>query len=532
MAVRMAPLRPQPDCAMPMPPPQTARNSAPDALVEGLRRLLQASTGRAVQRLETHISWVLLDGEHAWKIKKPVRLGFLDFTSLQTRHQACDDELRLNRRLAAGIYLDVLPIRGSAAMPVLDGAGEPIEYVLRMKQFAPGALLSEKLAAGILVPTAIDRLAARLAAFHRDAPAAGNAAPYGNAPQVLAQTAQVLDGLESSPGAGRLPDLRAWCEAEGRRLAPCFAARRRQGWVREGHGDLHLANVVALGEDVTAFDCIEFDPGLRWIDVQSDIAFLTMDLAAHGRRDLALRFLDRWLEGCGDHAGIAVLRYYEVYRALVRALVSGLRQAQGTTIPGPDYVAAARRLAAARDARLLITHGLSGSGKSYVSARLLEAAGAIRLRSDVERKRLFGLQALDATPAAMVREVYAPAATRRTYARLRAWAAAALDAGYPVIVDAAFLRAHERDAFRQLARGKGAPFAILDCRAEPAALRARVLARSLRRDDASEADLAVLERQGADFEALRPEECGACITVDTAQPLDIDAIAKRWLDMR
>ncbi|MHB9050684.1 MAG: AAA family ATPase, partial [Thiomonas delicata] len=260
-----------------MPPPPTARNSAPDALVEGLRRLLQASTGRAVQRLETHISWVLLDGEHAWKIKKPVRLGFLDFTSLQTRHQACDDELRLNRRLAAGIYLDVLPIRGSAAMPVLDGAGEPIEYVLRMKQFAPGALLSEKLAAGILVPTAIDRLAARLAAFHRDAPAAGNAAPYGNAPQVLAQTAQVLDGLESSPGAGRLPDLRAWCEAEGRRLAPCFAARRRQGWVREGHGDLHLANVVALGEDVTAFDCIEFDPGLRWIDVQSDIAFLTMD---------------------------------------------------------------------------------------------------------------------------------------------------------------------------------------------------------------------------------------------------------------
>jgi len=517
---------------MPTPPKQATLDNAPDALVEGLRAVLQASTGRAVRRVETHISWVLLDGEYAWKIKKPIRLGFLDFSSLQLRHQACEDELQLSQRLAPTIYLDVTPVFGNAEAPRLEGPGTPIEYVLRMRQFASDALLSARLAAGTLDAPTLDRLADTLATFHLHAPVAHSTVPYGNAELILGQTAQVLRGLEASADAPRLHQLRAWCETEGRCLVPAFEARKRQGWVREGHGDLHLANVVDLGEQVTAFDCIEFDPALRWIDVQSDIAFLTMDLTAHGRRDLALRFLDRWLQSTGDYGGIAVLRYFEVYRALVRALVTSIRKAQGSQATGPDYVATARDLACARDARLLITHGLSGSGKSYISERLLEVAGAIRLRSDVERKRLFGLRALDTTPPAVAHEVYAPGATQRTYVRLREWAATALDAGFPVIVDAAFLREHERGAFRELARDKNAPFAILDCRAEPDVLRARVLARSTHGGDASEADLAVLKRQLADSDALRPDERDACIAVDTARPLNVDAIATQWIGMR
>lgn len=507
---------------MPLPSSQAA-----DALVDGLQQVLQATTGRPVRRIETHISWVLLDGEVAWKVKKPVRLGFLDFSELEARRHDCEEELRLNRRLAPAIYLDVVPIHGSATTPRLGGEGKPIEYALRMKQFAAGALFSERLAAGTLDALSIDRLAARLAAFHAAAPAAGDDTPYGDPAVILATTAQVLAGLEAQAGVRAVADLRDWCEAQGRRLRARFAARKRQGWVREGHGDLHLDNLVTLGEEVTAFDCIEFDPGLRWVDVQSDIAFLTMDLAAHGRSDLAFRFLDRWLEATGDYAGVTVLRYYAVYRALVRTLVSGLRRAEGLATAGPDYVAAARRLAAAGDARLLITHGMSGSGKSHVAQRLLEIAGAIRLRSDVERKRLFGLHPLDAS-APMAHGIYAPAATRRTYARLRESAAAVLDAGYPVIVDAAFLRARERDAFRRLADSKGVPFTILHCHAEPAVLRQRVRARSTRRDDASEADLAVLERQLLDHDALSPDEGLVCIAVDTTAPLDVDAIARRW----
>ena len=516
----------------PAPPSAVAAEHAP-LHIDALQHQLQASTGRDVRRIETHISWVLLDGEHAWKIKKPVRLGFLDFGELALRRQACEDELRLNRRLAPALYLDVVPIRGSAAAPRIGGSdGAVIDYALRMKQFAAGALLSERMAAGTLDPDAIDRLAARLAAFHQQACAAGAETAYGTPESVLGATAGALAELASRTDDKRLGDMMAWCRAEGERLQPAFAARKRDGWVREGHGDLHLANLVALGDDVTAFDCIEFDPALRWIDVQSDIAFLTMDLQAHGRRDLAFRFLDRWLEVTGDVPGLAVHRYYAVYRALVRAMVAAIRRSEGLEAGGPDYLAVAGALAGTRDPRLLVTHGLSGSGKSFVAQRLLEAAGAIRLRSDVERKRLFGLRALDATTALGDAVAYSPETTRRTYARLREAAAAALDAGYPVIVDAAFLKSGERAEFRRLARSMGVPFSILDCHADPGVLRARIRARRARADDASEADLAVLDRQFAGNEPLEPGERATCIDVDTTRPPAIGAIAARWLAMQ
>ncbi len=515
----------------------------PDALVESLRRLLQSIHGRPVQRIETHISWILLDGEHAWKIKKPVRLGFLDFSRVDLRRRYCEEELRLNRRLAPSLYLDVVPVGGSIAAPRLggDGDGDAIEYVLRMKQFAAGSLFSERLAAGRLEPASVDRLASRLAAFQATAPVADAESPFGSAAGIRAATAGVLAGIESQPHAQRIAGLRAWCEARAIALAPCFEARKAGGQVREGHGDLHLANLVVLDDDVTAFDCVEFDPALRWIDVQCDIGFITMDLKAHGRHDLAFRFLDRWLEASGDHAGLAVLRYYEVYRALVRALVAGIRSAQGgasgksgvSDDPGatgePDYPGLAQALSRQADPRLLITHGLSGSGKSFVSTRLLETAGAIRLRSDVERKRLFGLGALESSASRAAGDVYGPEATRRTYASLHESARAALQAGYPVIIDAAFLRAPERDDFRALAQELQVPFSVLHCRADPGLLRERVRERGERRDDASEADAGVLEAQLAHHDALREDEREMAIEVDTARPLDIPAIAGRWL---
>lgn len=529
---------------------RTAVDVPADALVESLRRLLQSRLGRVVQRIDTHISWVLLDGEHAWKIKKPVRLGFLDFSRIDVRRHCCEEELRLNRRLAPSIYLDVVPVYGSVTAPILgddpdrdeargrnpqdDGQevrhGDAIEHVLRMKQFADGALFSERLAAGRLGASEIDRLAARLAAFQATAEAAGADTDFGSPALVRTTTADVLAGIASQPQAARAAGLQEWCDARATALAPCFEARKAGGRVREGHGDLHLSNLVVLEEDVTAFDCIEFDPQLRWIDMQCDIAFVTMDLRAHGRRDLAFRFLDRWLEASGDHAGLAVLRYYEVYRALVRALVAGIRAAQGKggDAEQPDYLGLAQELTREDDPRLLVTHGLSGSGKSFVATRLLERAGAIRLRSDVERKRLLGLGALEAS-APKTGQAYTAQSTHRTYAALLDAARTALQAGYPVIVDAAFLRAGERDDFRALARELRVPFTILHCHADPALLRERVRERSLRGDDASEADVAVLERQLAGHDALREDERALAIAVDTAQALDLPAIIRRWL---
>ena len=510
--------------------------SAPDGFAQALRRHLGSALGRPVRCIETHISWVLLDGEHAWKLKKPVRLGFVDFASAAVRERSCREELRLNRRLAADLYLDVVPIRGSRERPRIDGDGPVIDHAVRMREFPPGALLSERLAAGRLDGPDVDRLAARVAAFHESLPAldvvAGDDIGFGSAAHVQAATGRVLETLAQRLDDPRVGRLRAWCEAEGARLRPVFERRRRAGKVREGHGDLHLANAVVLGDDVTAFDCIEFDPGLRWIDLQSEVAFLAMDLMAHDRADLAFRFLDTWLAHSGDYEGVPVLRYYLVYRALVRAMVAAIRAGQtaraDAPAAAPDYLALADRLARLRDPRLLITHGLSGSGKSHLAAQLLERAGALRLRSDVERKRLFGLRPHESSASGVGRGIYRPGDSERTYARLLALATIVLEAGWPVIVDATFLRAAERDAFRAAARERGLPFAILHCRAAAELLRARVGDRERQGRDPSEAGLAVLERQLASREPLRADERELAIEVDTGGPVDVGALAQSW----
>ncbi len=494
-----------------------------DLLVERLRRLLSERAGRPVRLAETHISWVLMDGEHAFKIKKPVNFGFVDFSSLQARRRFCEEEVRLNRRLAAELYLGVVAIRGSPEAPSFDGDGEPIEYAVKMRQFAAGELLSERLAAGTLTSQHVDRLAHKLAEFHETADVAPEGSAFGTAGTVVATALQTLAGLEAQGMEGACAELRRWLESQARPLEPAWTQRKAQGRIRECHGDLHLGNAVVLQEQVTAFDCIEFDPALRWIDVISDTAFLVMDLVAHGRRDLGLRFLNAWLEGTGDYPGLPVLRWYLVCRAMVRALVQRLQPAPAASTP--DYLGVALELARPGQPRLMITHGVSGSGKSYFSQRLLEQAGAIRIRSDVERKRLFGMKALERSED-RVDSIYTPDATRRTYARLLELACVALDAGYPVIVDAAFLREEERSRFAAAARERGVPFAILACHAPTETLRERVRAREQRGDDPSEAGMDVLEAQRSYGEPLG--EIERAFAIDAGVAAGFEA-AVRWL---
>jgi len=274
----------------------------------------------------------------------------------------------------------------------------------------------------------------------------------------------------------------------------------------------------------TPFDGIEFSADLRWSDVMSEVAFLMMDLFDHGLPRLAFRFLNAYLERSGDYAGVRLLRYYLVYRALVRAKVSCLRAHQ----PGMDpreqsqitlayrrHLRLAERLAESRHAALVIMHGLSGSGKSSIAQGLLEALGAVRLRSDVERKRLYGLAAEARSGSPLDAGLYAPGASERTYAHLAGLARALLAARYPVIVDAAFLKRFWRERFADIARGAGAAFAIAACTASAAALRARVASRERVARDASESGLAVLERQFATAEPLSAEENAHAFTIDT-----------------
>ncbi len=493
-------------------------------LVAALQRRLQA------QLLETHISWILLTPEHAWKIKKPVRLGFLDFGSLAARRRHCEEERRLNDRLAPGLVLGVVPITGHVDDPVPGGSGTVLEVALQMRRFPDGALLSERLAAGTLAPAQVDRLAWRLARFHEAAPVADAATPYGTPQRIGADLRQVIERLAAARASHGLPfdaaPWLAWAACRTAELHGIWTARRRTGHVREGHGDLHLANLVFLDGEPTAFDAIEFDPALRWIDTLSDIAFPVMDLHARGRPDLAFRLLDAYLGETGDHAGLPVLRVYAAYRALVRALVQALHPGE----PGPDYLQAAagwRDADSAADARLLLTHGLPASGKSVLALELVQRCGAVRLRSDLERKRLHGLAPLAHSGSAPGAGLYDEAATQRTYARLLALSREALQAGWRVVVDAAFGQAAQRAAFARLAAELQVPLAIAACEAAEPLLLQRLAERTRRGGDPSEATAAVLALARRRLEPLLPGEA-ACVLRDAAASGSA-AVAQAWL---
>ena len=512
--------------------------AAARARVLALRTRLEATEHAPVRLVETHISWLLLGAHEAWKLKKPVRLPFLDFTALADRRRFCDEELRLNRRFAPDLYLEVVDVREGPSGPSLGGEGTAVDAAVRMKRFPDGALWSERVAADALHASHVDVFARRLAAFHRDAAVAPETSAFGGAATqervvrrlVAALDARLPDGEGAADAWSR---LRGWLEVERGRLEAHWPRRLRAGRVRECHGDLHLANIVQAGDDAVAFDAIEFDPELRWIDVLEDVAFPVMDLLAHGRRDLAFRLLDGWLEDSGDFDGLPALRYFLVVRALVRAQVAALREpfgdrpASGCAAAG--YLRLAAELAAAADPRLLVTHGLPGSGKTFQTQRLLETTGAVRIRSDVERKRLFGLTALQSSAERPELDLYGAPATQATYARLLEAAQASLDGGWPTVVDAAFLKRAERAGFAALAAAAEAPFAILDCRGSLPLLRRRIEARRLRGGDASEADVAVLYRLAAALEPLDAAEIGQAIAVDSEQAVAPAELAARWL---
>jgi len=474
----------------------------------------------SVEHLETHISHILLAGDYAYKIKKPLNLGFLDFTSLSRRNFYCNEELRLNRRLAPDLYLACIAICGSAADPVLGGEPDKaIEYAVKMRRFPQSALLDKQLADEVLQRRHADALARQLADFHGAIAHAAAASPFGSPERILqpaldnfTQTRPLLNGAEFLE---QLSLLEEWTRLAYQRLRNHLAARKADGFIRECHGDLHLGNMIRQDDRIAIFDCIEFNDDFRWIDVMSDLAFLTMDLCRRQASELAWRLLNVYLEFSGDYAGLAVLPFYQVYRAMVRAKIAAIRrhqpdldasQRQAVRDECLAYLNLAHSFTRGQAPFLLITHGVSGSGKSYFTNQLLETLGAIRLRSDVERKRLFGLGPLDASDSALDQGLYTPEASLRTYQQLRMLAGDILAAGYPVLVDATFLEQERRRVFQDLANQRGVPFVLLACTADPETLRARVRQRLAQGGDAAEADIAVLAQQLARYKPPAAEE--------------------------
>lgn len=506
-----------------------SRRSGPPALVAALAEpRCFGRTVKSVRVVETHISWVFLTGRYAYKIKKPLKLPFLDFSTLKRRKHFCLEELRLNRRLAPQLYLDVVPIGGSPKSPRI-GTRPAIEYAVKMREFDSGARLDRQLRADRVSRKAIVAFAERLAEFHRKlAPIRGKAVAGRAASSALDN---VADLVRERPGGRKrdLAKLKDWTERECTRLAGAFARRVAAGAHRECHGDLHLENLLMRDDTIVAFDALEFDAQLREIDVISEAGFLAMDLIAHRRADLAFAFLNRYLEIDGDYTSIDVLRFYLVYRALVRAKVCAIKRAQsgGTESGRNPYLRTALELTKVRRPLLLITHGLSGSGKTHVTDELVSRLPALRIRSDLERKRLHGVAALARTGSAVGRGLYAEKEHERTYAALASIADRLLRRGESAIVDATFLRRADRRVFREVAAANGARFKILDCTASVAELERRIVARGATGRDASEATLAVLEAQLREHDPLDAAERRATIAVDTECAIPYARIAAR-----
>jgi uncharacterized protein len=499
--------------------------------------------GARVTVLETHISFVLLTGQFAYKIKKAVNLGFLDYRTLSARRFFCEEELRLNRRLAPDVYLDIVAITGSVEAPSLGGEGPTLEYAVRMRAFAQDALASRALARGELSRRHIDALATQIAAFHREADKAPAGGALGAPPTVLRLAlqnfSQLRPLLRDPADLADLEALEAWTSEHHAECAQAMARRHQQGFVRECHGDLHLGNIAVVDDAPLVFDCIEFNDEMRWIDVMNEIAFTTMDLQDRGRADLAYRFLNAYLEVTGDYDGLAVLRFYLVYRAMVRAKVARLRASQ--LAPGDaatalyaeyyGYIRLAKAYAKPSRPAIVITHGLAGSGKTTLSQALLETIGAVRVRTDLERKRLHALVPEDRNHAGLEAGLYAPESTRRTYLRVAALAQSATAAGYVTLVDAGFLKRWQRNRFRELAAELGVPFVIVAAVADAATLRERIVRRLHEANDASDADVAVLEHQLLTQEPLTPDELSDTVVYDADTVRDQSRSSRPWSEV-
>jgi len=470
-----------------------------------------------VVHLETHISHVFLVGDYAYKIKKPVNFGFLDFSTLERRRAACEDEVRLNRRLAPDIYLGVAPIcqQGDRLALAPHGCGRNahiVEYAVQMRRMPQDGLLDRLAAHNQLQLAHMANIAQQVADFHARADRGPEVEQYGSLENIRAPAIQNFDQTSSFIGrvvtANRHRALRAATEAFLARHADRFAERVQAHRIVDGHGDLHLRNMCLMQGRVVIFDCIEFNPALRAGDVMSEIAFLTMDLDHRNLPAHANRFLNEYLEHSHDYAGLPLLDFYQAYRACVRAKVSCFEIEQDASLAdeAQAYFALAERYFNPHTGGILITCGVSGSGKTSAARAAALGLDGVMVRSDAVRKHLAGVPLMQRGDAAL----YTPAMTARTYSTLLAHARTIVASGRWAIVDAVHARKSERRAVAALAQDLGVPFGILYCETPHEELVRRLEKRTANPNDISDADVSVLEQQLGFFEVPATGEGTLC----------------------
>jgi uncharacterized protein len=469
----------------------------------------------AVRLVQTHASCVFLAGDYAYKVKKPVDFDFLDYTTLEKRQACCEREVYLNRRLCPEVYLDVVPIVVRDGRLVVDGEGEPVEWAVRMRQLPEGDMLPARLAAGLVSTADIRKIGSILAAFHAGAAAGPELRPFGSPEAVGRNVEENFRQVEPLVGELLTPDhlesVRRYARAFLRDQAARFRQRMDEDRIRDGHGDLRAQNIClfsGLQDGVQIFDCIEFNDRFRYEDVAADLAYLAMDLDLAGWASLRRVLVEAYREAPGDAGPADLLRFYQCYRAWVRGKIA-LLAAREIEIPDPERREHQRLAAAAFDLAcsyalcrdrpsLVITVGLSGSGKSVVARALARRLPAVRIASDDLRKERAAVPKSERLPHA----AYTGERRAAVYGELFQRAEKMLAAGEHALLDATFLSAADRDAAAAVAGRREADLWIVECRCPEDVARRRIAARRNGGSDASDASIAVYEDQRRRFEPV------------------------------
>lgn len=466
--------------------------------------------------IETHIAWLITTGEYVYKIKKPVNFGFLDFTTLEQRRFYCEEELRLNQRMSSDLYLEVVTIGGSEEHPRIAQTDNPLEYAVKLRQFEGGQLLSDLLEQDRFKSEWLEQLAIKVADFHTRAPIVSPDSIWGEADSIRQMSEDNYQQIDKTLLSHEdILELERLEQVNARRFANLehlFRARKVDGYVRECHGDLHLGNITLSDNRLVVFDCIEFNLEFRWIDRIADLAFLLMDLEARDHFRGANLCLNRYIEHSGDFHGSLLLHHYKAFRSMIRAKVAML----GET---PDLVEFRRYLrltseyAQPHKPLLLMMHGCSGTGKSTLAKELGAHIGAVRVRSSIERQRIYRELSLQGQQI----ELHGADMDTRTFLRIEQISEMLLRSGQTVIIDATFLKHRTRRRFEQLADRLGCPLRIIACSAPLDVIRQRLTRRQLESDSETEADFEVYAQQCERAEPLNSGEQAIALNADTSE---------------
>lgn len=488
---------------------------------------------RHIDCLETHLSWIVLTGEYAYKIKKPVNLGFQDYTSLSKRKYYCELEVELNHRFSKEIYIKTMPIFGSLLDPSFKQQGnlDVIEWIIQMHQFPESAILASKAKEHSLSLTIIKKLARNIAEFHQLAKVCPLHELYGTPAHTLKQVKDNFSALKmllsnssilqcfskNSSILQQINEIEALSLSQHTMLSELINKRKQNGKIKECHGDLHLNNIVLIHDNPIPFDCIEFSEDLRWIDTFNDCAFLAMDLDYCQLGSLGNYFINHYLEHSNDYEGYCLNDYFKAYRGMVRAKVScfsieQLIKGKSTEISHyveeiENHLLLAKQCLTQNHPKLWITYGVSLSGKTTATDKWILQEKGVRLRSDVIRKHLFNLNPFTVTPNTMAEKIYSKEANNRVMQELYQLTSLLLKHNISVCVDATFILKEHRILFRKLAEDLNFPFSILTFPATIDELKERALMRQQSVEkDASDADLDIALQQLKIIEPLDQEE--------------------------